>query len=214
MDMTIQEKILYCRKRASLSQEALAEKIGVSRQAISKWETGESVPEINKLLLLANTFGVTTDWLLSDDEPEEQPQSKTMESEDNIKQSQQNQNASWVDSVPGALGRLFRRFGWLVGVYVAIIGAGFTTMGALMRFVVRKMFSFSGFDNTSGIDFGVMFNESNFINDIGAQMNNTVSNIATNNPVSIMGLFIMILGIIMMITGIVLAIILKRYSKK
>ena len=212
--MTIQEKILYCRKRASLSQEALAEKIGVSRQAISKWETGESVPEINKLLLLANTFGVTTDWLLSDDEPEEQPQSKTMESEDNIKQSRQNQNASWVDSVPGALGRLFRRFGWLLGVYVAIIGAGFTTMGALMRFVVRKMFSFSGFDNTSGIDFGVMFNESNFINDIGAQMNNTVSNIATNNPVSIMGLFIMILGIIMMVIGIVLAIILKRYSKK
>ena len=214
MDMTIQEKILYCRKRASLSQEALAEKIGVSRQAISKWETGESVPEINKLLLLANTFGVTADWLLSDDEPEEQPQSKTMESEDNIKQSQQNQNTSWVDSVPGVLGRLFRRFGWLLGVYVAIIGAGFTAMGALMRFIVRKMFSFSWIDNTSGIDFGVMFNESNFINDIGAQMNNTVSNIATNNPVSIMGLFIMILGIIMMVIGIVLAIILKRYSKK
>ena len=212
--MTIQEKILYCRKRASLSQEALAEKIGVSRQAISKWETGESVPEINKLLLLANTFGVTTDWLLSDDEPEEQPQSKIMESEDIIKQSQQNQNTSWVDSVPGALGRLFRRFGWLLGVYVAIIGAGFTAMGALMRFIVRKMFSFSWIDNTSGIDFGVMFNESNFINDIGAQMNNTVSNIATNNPVSIMGLFIMILGIIMMVIGIVLAIILKRYSKK
>ena len=212
--MTIQEKILYCRKRASLSQEALAEKIGVSRQAISKWETGESVPEINKLLLLANTFGVTTDWLLSDDEPEEQPQSKIMESEDIIKQSQQNQNTSWVDSVPGALGRLFRRFGWLLGVYVAIIGAGFTAMGALMRFIVRKMFSFSWIDNTSGIDLGVMFNESSFINDIGAQMNNTVSNIATNNPVSIMGLFIMILGIIMMVIGIVLAIILKRYSKK
>lgn len=40
--MTLSEKILYCRKRRALSQEALAEKIGVSRQAISKWETGVS----------------------------------------------------------------------------------------------------------------------------------------------------------------------------
>ena len=39
--MTLSGKILYCRKRAGLSQEALAEKLGVSRQAVSKWETGE-----------------------------------------------------------------------------------------------------------------------------------------------------------------------------
>ena len=67
--MKLQEKILYCRKKAGLSQEALAERLGVSRQAISKWETGDAVPEINKLLLLANVFGVTTDWLLSEEEP-------------------------------------------------------------------------------------------------------------------------------------------------
>lgn len=41
--MKLQEKILYCRKKAGLSQEALAEKLGVSRQAISKWETGGSL---------------------------------------------------------------------------------------------------------------------------------------------------------------------------
>ena len=40
--MKLNEKIYYCRKRASLSQDALAEKLGVSRQAISKWETGVS----------------------------------------------------------------------------------------------------------------------------------------------------------------------------
>lgn len=40
--MTLSGKILYCRKRAGLSQEALAEKLGVSRQAVSKWETGVS----------------------------------------------------------------------------------------------------------------------------------------------------------------------------
>jgi len=40
--MKLNERIYYCRKRTGLSQEALAEKIGVSRQAISKWETGDS----------------------------------------------------------------------------------------------------------------------------------------------------------------------------
>lgn len=43
--MNLQDKIVYCRKKAGLSQEALAEKIDVSRQAISKWETGEAMPD-------------------------------------------------------------------------------------------------------------------------------------------------------------------------
>ena len=70
--MKLNEKILYCRKRLGLSQEALAERIGVSRQAVSKWETGDAEPEISKLRSLAQVFGVTTDWLLSDAEPDEQ----------------------------------------------------------------------------------------------------------------------------------------------
>lgn len=64
--MKLHEKIYTCRKKAGLSQEALAEKLGVSRQSVSKWETGESVPEISKLPILANIFNVTTDWLLSE----------------------------------------------------------------------------------------------------------------------------------------------------
>lgn len=100
--MKLQEKILYCRKKAGLSQEAFAERIGVSRQAISKWETGDAVPEINKLLLLSNAFNVTTDWLLSDEEPEEEKADE--EAQPAIK-------ASWVDSLPGAFGRLLRRYG-------------------------------------------------------------------------------------------------------
>lgn len=62
--MNLSEKIYYCRKKAGKSQEALAEELGVSRQAVSKWETGEAEPEIKKLRLLAEVFGVTTDWLL------------------------------------------------------------------------------------------------------------------------------------------------------
>ena len=61
--MRINEKIVYCIKKAGLSQESLAEKLGVSRQAISKWETGDAAPETSKLLSIAKTFGVSTDWL-------------------------------------------------------------------------------------------------------------------------------------------------------
>ena len=69
--MNLNERIYYCRKKTGLSQEALAEQLGVSRQSISKWENGDAVPEIGKLRLLAKVFGVTIDWLLSEDELEE-----------------------------------------------------------------------------------------------------------------------------------------------
>jgi len=68
--MTLHEKIYELRKKNGLSQEALAESLGVSRQSVSKWETGEATPEVNKLLSLSKLFGVTTDYLL-DDESEE-----------------------------------------------------------------------------------------------------------------------------------------------
>ena len=67
--MKLNEKILYYRKKAGLSQEALAAKVGVSRQAVSKWEVGDTGPELDKLVALAKTFGVTTDELLGMKEP-------------------------------------------------------------------------------------------------------------------------------------------------
>lgn len=78
--MKLNEKILHCRKAAGLSQEALAAKLGVSRQALSKWELGDTVPELDNLVALAKTFGVTTDELLGLEEPaRETEQSKTQE---------------------------------------------------------------------------------------------------------------------------------------
>ena len=62
--MELSEKILQLRKALGLSQEQLAEQVGVSRQSISKWETGQSVPELDKLVILSQVFGVSTDELL------------------------------------------------------------------------------------------------------------------------------------------------------
>ncbi len=67
----LSEKIYALRRKSGLSQEALAEKIGVSRQAVSKWETGAATPELDKLRALCACFGVTLDELTGEDAPGE-----------------------------------------------------------------------------------------------------------------------------------------------
>ncbi len=65
--MNLGEKIYKLRKEKGLSQEALAELLGTTRQAISKWENNQGFPETEKLLVLSNVFEVSTDFLLKDD---------------------------------------------------------------------------------------------------------------------------------------------------
>ena len=62
--MTFGEKLQAIRKKAGMSQDALAEKLDVSRQAVSRWERDETLPETEKVVLLADLFCVTTDYLL------------------------------------------------------------------------------------------------------------------------------------------------------
>ena len=67
--MTIEERIQELRKGKGLSQEQLADVLGVSRQAVSKWESGQSLPEIEKLLAMSELFGVTIDYILKGEMP-------------------------------------------------------------------------------------------------------------------------------------------------
>lgn len=62
--MIFSEKIQVLRKQNGLSQEKLAEKLDVSRQAVSKWESGQSVPEIDKIVAISDMFNVSTDYLI------------------------------------------------------------------------------------------------------------------------------------------------------
>ena len=64
----LSEKLYKLRKNSGLSQEQLAEKLNVSRQAISKWESGTAVPESEKLVTISNYFGVSVDYLFKDEE--------------------------------------------------------------------------------------------------------------------------------------------------
>jgi len=68
MKMTIGTKIQTLRKQHGLSQEQLAETLGVSRQAVSKWEAEQSVPDIDKIILICDYFGVTTDYILRNED--------------------------------------------------------------------------------------------------------------------------------------------------
>ncbi len=70
--MTLEEQIKHYRKQAGLSQEKMAEKIGVSRQAITKWENGTGTPDIANLMAIAELFQISVDELLSSEKKEKQ----------------------------------------------------------------------------------------------------------------------------------------------
>lgn len=65
--MSFNDNLHYLRKKNKITQEELADRLGVSRQSVSKWETGEAYPETEKLLLLCDMFGVTLDGLMRGD---------------------------------------------------------------------------------------------------------------------------------------------------
>ena len=188
--MKLSEKIYNCRRKAGWSQEELAARLGVSRQAVSKWETGDAQPEVAKLRLLSQVFGVSIDWLLSEEDGEPVPESGAAQARPELS-----------EQLPGIIGRLFRRYGYLAGVYVIVSGLGISLVGFLARYISKRMFS--GFGLGSG-SYGM------FDGGFGPSLDS----FAVNNPVYIMGGFMMLVGIIIVIAGIALAVYLKKQGKK
>lgn len=109
-------KISFCRKKAGLSQEALATRLNISRQAVSRWETGEAVPDTEKIVQLSRLFQVSTDYLLLDE----------------IKEPLTGQNPTGIQTGPAKEKRRHLRiyFGkcllviGLIALAVILIGAG------------------------------------------------------------------------------------------
>ena len=186
--MKLSEKILYCRKKSGLSQEALAQKLDVSRQAVSKWETGEATPDLNNLALLAKEFKVTADWLISEDEPVEVTHPDTKPSD----------TPSWIDHIPGFVGRMLKKYGWIFGVYLAASGALFAGVGAVAKFVSEGML------NRFNSEVSSMFPGFKY----------PFESVTSFNPVSTIGTVVMVLGALMVVAGIVLAIVLKKRNSK
>ena len=80
--MALSEKLYTLRKKSGLSQEQLAEQLNVSRQAISKWESGTSSPESDKLIAISHYFNVSLDYLMKEDnhQSKDTPQTEQRES--------------------------------------------------------------------------------------------------------------------------------------
>lgn len=186
--MKLNEKIIYCRRKAGLSQENLAELLNVSRQAVSKWETGDALPEVNKLSRLAQIFGVTTDWLLSEDEEEEF-------NEEPIREQHSNENKP--ESMPNFVTRIIRRYGWLTGVYLGIGGVFILGLGLLAYFIAGSMINkftdivdqFGSFPLSSPIDVSVG---------------------SFGSPVIYISYAMMAVGGLFIIAGVILALVLKK----
>jgi len=108
--MTISKKIYRCRKANGLSQEELAGLLGVSRQSVSKWETGDALPEIGKLLPMAKSFGVTTDWLL--DEGKEYPYQPPVPFVPDMNKGESTKRTTVF----------YQKYGWIIGAVMIVYG--------------------------------------------------------------------------------------------
>ena len=82
--MILADKIMNLRKQQGMSQEELAHQLGISRQSVSKWESGASIPDLDKILKLSDLFGVSTDYLLKDELEEVTFSESNSTSDDNI----------------------------------------------------------------------------------------------------------------------------------
>lgn len=92
--MTLADKIIHLRKKTGWSQEQLAEYMNISRQSVSKWESGASVPELDKIIKMSDLFGVTTDYLLREEIVEVETKHTPEETEERSAQEEEaNRNA-------------------------------------------------------------------------------------------------------------------------
>ena len=125
--MRLEEKLTVLRKESGYTQLDLAEKVRVSRQAISKWETGRALPSAENLKYLSELFGVSVDYLLNDDmteeakpkeqEPAPEPQTKEPQTEEAVfPEKEKGKPASWKYIAALLLAVLL--LGLLIGVFV------------------------------------------------------------------------------------------------
>ena len=202
--MKLNEKIAWYRRAAKLSQEELAARVGVSRQAVSKWELGESAPEVTKLVALARIFGVTADQLLSEDEPSGAPPNDPPGAPDPSAPSGSHRPATHY------LARMIRRWGWLAGVYLALQGVGVALVGGVARYAFGRMFRpivpLGGLSGALGDGYWEISLDGAPIRNTGLSGFGAVfETVAT---------VILAVGILMIVAGIALALVLRLRGRK
>ena len=209
--MTFGDKLQKLRKCKGLSQEQLADKLEVSRQAISKWELGDTMPELNKIVAIANFFDVTTDYLINEKEDVEKP----VEEKNRSEFYNNNQNNSHKQSF-SYFKNLVKRKGYLAGYVISAYFASGLLISRLAHFMFSKMAKISGNSMGSGLPSGWDTNlPSGWEGNVSGITGGIESQISEMSSIPIM--FTNMLSIIMLlgvIGGIVLALYLKKHSEK
>ena len=97
--MILADKIMNLRKKACMSQEELADKLNVSRQSVSKWESAQSIPDLDKIIALSKIFSVSTDFLLKDEIEMQDPIEDNINYETNTKKVSLNEANDYIKIV-------------------------------------------------------------------------------------------------------------------
>ena len=185
--------VALLRREKGWTQRELAERLYISDKAVSKWETGESVPDTGKLLPLANALGVSLDWLLSEDGPEEAAAAPPGRGTDGAGSTARAQ----------AFRRGVKRWCWLAGVLLAVCGAYFIYQAAIAKLAV------SGLLNLINID-GGLTGTTVLVNGVDTP----IGDLLANNPVSAISTVWLVIGIVLVLAGAVLAVFLKKKVSK
>lgn len=216
--MKLNEKIAYYRRDRKLSQEELAAEVGVSRQAVSKWELGEAAPDIGKLLALAKAFGVTTDHLLDEEaEPERSAPPPPTRADAPPPPPAPAPEHDPFSRLPGFIRKMVRRWGWLAGVYLALEGAGAVLFGLLGRFMVSGFFRGVGDMGGFGMGGGWAYSgppelEEAIMGELGVVQTSPFSGI--RSVMMAIPTLALVIGLIMVIGGLILAYVLWKQGKK
>ena len=120
--MILADKIIRLRKKNGWSQEDLADKMSVSRQAVSKWEGAQTIPDLEKILQLSVLFGVTTDYLLKDEIEDEELTNDTS-SDTTVKRISIEEANAYIEQRKKAAWRIalgFCYWGILTAIYLAV----------------------------------------------------------------------------------------------
>ncbi len=223
--MKLGDKIYNLRKKKGLSQVDLADKLGVSRQSVSNWETGSSNPEIGKLSPLAQALGVTVDFLLDEtvdfSEADSDGANNKFETfsdrpEGPFRSYEEGKTyPDWLDNLPTSLAGFIRRYGWLAGMYIALTGLAFSIFGLIGRALVSSFFSLSvsSFDGISEISRDGLI----VTGDIPPEVLKEAGIGLASGPEKFMAIIpnaALIIGLILIIGGLILAYLLKTWAKK
>lgn len=112
--MNFADRLITARKEMGISQELLAEQLGVSRQAVSKWETGESKPDLDNLTALCASLNVTMEYLCF---------GKEQEAQENKQKKKRSRLVALCIVLPIVAAMLFSTFGYFVGDYIGVAAA-------------------------------------------------------------------------------------------